>query len=590
MGRATGRSSSNSSKQPDNEKVDSATASCPLQKNTRTPCDVASLKVEDGASGRSLEISKSNTKEPPPPGTPARILPALARYDAVLELLSAANEYTGNSKDAKEKNASLGLVAMRVGTCPLKQHVALKIEPLNAVDAQDRHVLDGNTCPAPVKVLGRALFTDKGPAKWIAPFWIFGEENIKQLKVSAESCGVLAEGKPNRALKCLVRVYRDDEYKLTFQVPAFHKFKREWKAEEDIKGTVTRESSYEHSIRGDKVAEESHKTTRSNNASGRTDYTTGKYGGKDQQGTYLAQEYGRGIKDGVAQIERTSESAERSGPVSLYRDESTQKVTSTKTVANGAQFVFDVEAQKELKPTLSLKRNGNEVDFTKAINDLINLQQRLVKSFNEIKNWVPKVGWWVEIDLSILIGEIEGSWGNRYPEKPKDGDRYKLVEQYFDLDFNLKLIDYSVSLEAGIDFKSPEILDFIGGGRLLEVILKIQGKISGEVTVKEKLTSLADDKAIRVVGESTVDINVEGSITVLAIKYQAIGGVKGGIKFEGALVGSLRVVPHIEGEFGFVETIAYAIITSKRDGDSERFEKIIFEKKEIWKGNLPSTT
>lgn len=590
MGRATGKPSSNSSKQPDNEKVDSATASCPLQKNTKDPCDIASLKIEDGASGRSIEISKSRVKETVPEEAPPHIKTHLASYDAVFELLSAPALTTGNSKNAKEKNASLGLVATRIGVCPLKQHLALNIIPLDLIDAQDRHVLDGNTCPAPVKVLGRAHATDKGPASWIAPFWKFGEEQVKQLAVGAESCGVLAQGKPNKTLKCLVRIYRDDVYTLTFQVPAFHNFKREWKAEKNVKGTVTRESSYEHSIRGDKVFEESQQIQKNVNPSQRTDYITNTSGAMNAQGNYQTQQYAEGVKKGVTVSEQQRTLTERSGSPGLGRADKTYTATTTTTSNEGRKFVFDVNAQKEFKPTVSLKRNGNEVNFTKAVNDLINLQQRLVKSFNEIKNWVPKVGWWVEMDLSILTGEIEGNWGNRYPEKPKDGDRYKLVEQYFDLDFNLKLIDYSVSLAAGIDFKSPEILDFIGGGRLLEVILKIQGKIFGEVTVKEKLTSLTEDKAVQIVGDSTMDINVEGSVTVLAIKYQAIGGVKGGIKFEGALVGSMRVVPHIEGEFGFIETIAYAIITSKRDGDSERFEKIIFNKKNIWKGNLPSTT
>lgn len=63
----------------------------------------------------------------------------------------------------------------------------------------------------------------------------------------------------------------------------------------------------------------------------------------------------------------------------------------------------------------------------------------------------------------------------------------KLVEEFFDIDFKLEVIDYSVELSAGIDFRSPELFKWFG----LEfaVIFKMAGKLSGAVAVTAKLTS-----------------------------------------------------------------------------------------------------
>lgn len=523
MGRATGNT------QPDNEKVDSATAECPLKKNTRVPCDVESLQVEDGASGRSLKVmsSKNRVVEFAPKEAPLYIKANLLLYDAVLELLSSYTNYGGNAENAEKKNVKLKISTKTVGKCPLNKHLAIKVAPLNSLDKEDAKEWI-NKKPETLKIMARPHATDRSLGKWIAPFWQFGEAQVKQLVVSAESCGVLKKGKPNRALRCLVRVYRDDVYKLTFQVPAFKKIKRERKAAIDVKGTVTKESSSEHSTWGSKEYEASNKTS------------------------------------------------------------TTSKGVSTST--GSEKFVFDVDEQDDIKPTLSLKRNDKEVDFTKAINDILKLQEKLTESLNEIKKWVPKVGWWVEVDLSILTGEIEGSWGHRYPKTPADGARYKLVEQFYDIEFKLKLLDFSLTLGAGIDFSSPAVFDWFAGGKALEVILKAEGKLTCEVAVNKTFSSSGESDPVAVAGEGKADIYLQGKITVLAVTYEAKGGVTGGLEFKGSLVGSFLVTPQIDGMIGFVETKLYAKFVDGVREREEEFEVVIFNKKEIWKGKLPSTT
>ena len=93
-----------------NEEFNTSTAKCPnVVPNTRESCDIDLLKVGDTASGRSVEITRSCTKDLVPKDAPPRVVKALYRYDAVLELLSAYDRYTGDSKDAKEKNVKLVL-------------------------------------------------------------------------------------------------------------------------------------------------------------------------------------------------------------------------------------------------------------------------------------------------------------------------------------------------------------------------------------------------------------------------------------------------------------------------------------------------
>lgn len=579
MGKATGKPSSSSSKQPDNEKVNSATASCPLQKNTKKPCDVASLKVADGASGRSLEISKSRITDPALKD--AQLLMWLLNYDAVLELLSSYTNYGGNDENAKKKNVKLNISAVPVGSCPLNKHLAIKVVPLDSRDKEDGKEWV-NTTPDTLNILGRSRAKDHGLGQWLGPFWQFGEAHVKQLLVTAESCGVLASGKPNRTLKCLVRIYRDDIYTLKFSVPSFKSFSHDIEAKVDRHGTVSRESSSEASRFGDKVRVEKHSSE--TNAAKGTDFKSSEYGGVDKDGVYHSQKFGQGTKDNNFSMERTATRTTQDGIPGLIRGGTTE---TYKVDTKGKEtFVGKLEPQK-IKPSISLKRNDTELDFTKAANQLLDLQGTITKTLNDIQKWVPDIGLKLKVELSIMTGEITGSWGNRYPETPKDGERYKLVEEFFDIDFNLEVIKYSVVLSAGIDFSSPKLFEWIG--LKFEVILKVAGKLFGEVVAKAKLTSLAVFEPLRVTGDSTLDIFAHGKITALGITYEAKGGVTGGIKFEGTLVGGLRVTPHIDGEFIFVQTKAYVKLVKEVSERSKRFETVIFEKKEIWKGKLPNT-
>ena len=73
----------------------------------------------------------------------------------------------------------------------------------------------------------------------------------------------------------------------------------------------------------------------------------------------------------------------------------------------------------------------------------------------------------------------------------------------------------------------------------------------------------------------------------MGYKYNAKGGIKGGISFEGALIADFDTVPQIKGEFNFVETVVYAFFKEGKRR-SRTWEKVVFKKKEIWKGSIPN--
>ena len=86
-----------------NEGVITSVAQCPnAVPNTRQSCDVEKLKISDSTSGRSTEISRSMIKDLVPKEAPARLLTSLYRYDAVLELLSAYEKYSGACQISQE--------------------------------------------------------------------------------------------------------------------------------------------------------------------------------------------------------------------------------------------------------------------------------------------------------------------------------------------------------------------------------------------------------------------------------------------------------------------------------------------------------
>jgi hypothetical protein len=566
-------------------KCDSATQSCPYQTNRTKPCDVDRLTLTDSTSKRHV-LAKIPTARRPPlaagADAPARVKELSQKYDVVLEVVG---DFPTESPKPLEKVVKLQIDAKYEGNCPTKTHSLVTLTPLGEAKPEEGPQTWHLSSPAPVEILALSGPGDKGggPAKWLSPFWFFAND-VKELEVVAESCGVRTSGKPRTTLNGLVRVYRNDVFTLSCKVPAFKKWKGEKGGSKDLKGTRETKSSSSTETWGRTTSEQS-STTSVNQKKG--DSTTEQVvGGRDGAG-YARLSETSGTKGGQAYLAEDEKYTERSGVPGLTSKGAS--VTQSDSTDEGQKLVFALEPT-ELSPTVSLKRNGHEVDFTKFINDLINLHQRISKAWNDIQHWVPKIGWSASFELSLLEGEISGEWGTKATDKWKS-ESYCWVDRYYDIRFGVKVLSYKLEISFGVDFSIPSLLDWFGDAKLFEVVLKAAGAISGEASLSKTIAGSAPTEPVQIDGSSKLEIYVQGKVSALGYTYDAKGGVEGGIKFAGHLICSWTDCPHILGKAFFIETKLYARFIDGVTGDhSDQYERVIFKEKDIWQGALPEIT
>ncbi|WP_157237808.1 hypothetical protein [Desulfobacter curvatus] len=545
-----------------------------MNTNTTIPCDVYSLVVSEAISNKSLDCSKKLRKEPFPANAPNHLKNYFSTYDLILE---AVSEYKTSDPAPLKNVASLSIETSSIWTCPLGKHILIAVTPLGNYDAHKTWL---NTTVQGYKIEGLSTEKDKAVniGKWLSPFWVFGDDYIKEFRIDAEGCGVRDEGDPLTNLNALVRVYRKDDYELYFKIPPFKKIKRSRAGSVDAKGNkvISQSESLE---RGGQMQSES-SSVRTVNKKEHTDYTTETLGAKDGAGyTTLSESSGKKKNnDYVAESEKYQE-----GRGSVTVNDSTDE---------GEEFLFELERQDEIKPTVSLKRNGSEVNFTKAINDIVNLQYTLMQAWNDIKEWVPKIGWSAELEISLMVGTVSGKWGYRVGNL--HGPRFVAVERYVDIFFNMDVVTYKASVMFGVDFGSFDVLDWFGVGKT-EIILKVEGSISGGASVSDTIKTngqqgfTGNDSEVK--GNSSVDLFVQGRVMVVGYGYEAKGGVTGGLKFEGKLTADFDNPPAVDGKFFFEETKIYARFYDAVEGErSKQYERIVFKRKNIWTGKIPNTS
>jgi hypothetical protein len=149
----------------------------------------------------------------------------------------------------------------------------------------------------------------------------------------------------------------------------------------------------------------------------------------------------------------------------------------------------------------------------------------------------------------------------------------------------VKVLSYKLGISFGVEFNIPELLKKYG---LPEITLLAEGTIMGDAGVSKVLVSSEPAEPVAIQGNSKVDIKVRGSVNAFGYRYEAEGGVEGGIQFEGQLLCRWHDCPHIAGKVFFIETKAYARLIDGVSGNhSKRYDKIIFKEKEIWAGQIP---
>ena len=140
----------------------------------------------------------------------------------------------------------------------------------------------------------------------------------------------------------------------------------------------------------------------------------------------------------------------------LYAYASSQSLTTT------AKFTQDPN-KISLFDGISLERNAAlvNIDALDVILGVISLVSRFTKAIKNFKDYVPKIGWYIDFDVKVLEGILELSWGWR------ETSTYR-VYYYLGLGVNLNIFEIMLEIGFGVSVAN------IGG----QVCIQFKGGVS----------------------------------------------------------------------------------------------------------------
>lgn len=198
--------------------------------------------------------------------------------------------------------------------------------------------------------------------------------------------------------------------------------------------------------------------------------------------------------------------------VSVSHSRSVRATALKDVVFVNAQQGYSVSVQKDTRPPaekaldyVTLERNTArlDLDVLKFIGIAIDLTKKIHKLKSAIRNGVPEVGWYWDVNVSILEGELACGWG--WQEETGPGVYYSCG-----LGAELTLLSVNGSLGAGID-------NLIATA---QAVVELTGEITAKVEPAEiRIGGSESSPETRELGE------VGGSITLDAYAELEAGGI-----------------------------------------------------------------
>jgi hypothetical protein len=574
---------------------------------TRQPCDVDLLMMTDFQTGVFVKAT-AKLADKPVKDAPPHLVDDLKQFDIVLE---RAVDYegmriAGTSRNAEKPKIKLDLqVGTRiVGSCLHADHPLIKMSPMGLTHAEpkadrqwkavksDRMQMEG--WPSLDKAAANAGHSG---VSLFAPLWVFGA-NPQSWRVSAESCAIRESGKPLGSLSGLVRIYSHDEYEFSFSFPAAVGFSASKSGSVNVKGSHKHDTSTSLSQFGQTVSstEKSDATNRDGSRSSSSSSSTLENGVLNTEGGKAEWD-----ANGKLQSATLSSNKQTTGDSKLILVRNTNSAsgkleggqyTGSGKYSQGQYVNEDFDQESEFRPMISLKKNDRELDVTKFLNNLFNLEAKIKKAITDIKDLVPSVGWKVSLDLKVLEGSITGKWGVQNAEDvdSKSGkpiyayqtDRYVAVRKYYGFEFAVTVFGATLTLMVGVEVKVNAVFWDVG-----ELTIKLEGKLAGEVGLKWSVTNDIPVAAPRM--EATLKGSVCGVCRANAAGYQLVDAnaqLDGGLKFTGVPHVGLSESPRIEATLDLLATsVTYWGVVGKEPPDPVKVN-IYEEKPGIWQGNL----
>ncbi|NQZ06096.1 MAG: hypothetical protein HRT35_02955 [Algicola sp.] len=512
--------------------------------NTQVPCDVGGLKLEFiDSSGKTYSAVAFNTlsnrsPEPPPPNVGFHITEQYKKafeYDVILEAIAPA--FRADDTDLK-KATFRAAIENPIGTCPTNEHVLVAMQNTKT---ENRDGLQGrqtwlNSSIASMDIYGKALPIDNQTGKFNLTdvLYIFQDtqapKHVKDIYVTATSCGVRDDGQPpNKIIRGLIRVYREDKYVLEITVPSLMGKKSAYKEERNTKGEKT--------------------LTQAKWAGGNT--TTEKWKNGDLK------EYGESDRDHF--------------------------VTSTSTLDDSTDVQNSQTDTKKLKKFAKLTRNGHELGVLNTINSIIKVREMIVngvKFIDELKNSVPQVGFGWSFELDVLAGTITGEWGIQ-SGADFDSAEYKWIEPYGKINLDLALLKLKFEASFGVECKSADILNWFGR-TAFEIIIKATVIITLDCTVKKTIQLVGNDQNEDVLWTNSFaskgEINAQFKVNVFGYGMDSKSGVIISITADFVVEKPFRVKATVERN----EAYLYAYFAIGKS-TSERWKKVLCKKSTIMK-------
>ena len=485
-------------------------------KNTKIPCDVTLLQVTV-ATGEGpvadFQATKRRIYEPAPPKAPTRIVTDLSSYDFVIEAVSADSLATDeNGAPATKEIASTTIAATWYGSCPSQTHPLVVMHPLaNANSSFEKQWQSGS--PPKIKMPGpKAGFLAREFA-WAR----FPKVNPMAIEVTAKSCGVRFDKTPVNELKSLLRIYAKDDWTVELKLPALSERKGSGSKKKDLSsGEVTSEVKTSVSSFGSPVSK--------------------------------------------SEFSATSDS----GGKTLKGSETVGDSSSGTYMESSSQFGGDDKPKEEAPegmPSLTVSRNGAQLDVVKLVNGILNVIRKGKEAFfdfEQLLTIVPKVGYTLDLSFTFLEGSFKYKRGYRV-SKTLCGDRYTAVTGYVDVSGAVKIIEASIEMGIGFDITIPNIVDWFATKNIFEVLVKLAGKITlkceVECTVKVQENT---ETEVELKPAAGFKVSLVASAMLLGIGIRTETGVKSdGLYLKGKAVFSSDAPPEFSIDTGLASGEAY---------------------------------
>lgn len=545
-----------------NKSAGSTTQSCPANQNKTVPCDVEDLElVFTDSSGALHKAVANDSRTVRENALQPKDLPYLkdskyikvGLYDAVLEVIAPAL-----STDATEvKKATVAAnVNKPIGVCPKSEHPKIVMRNPRYEDNDGLKSSQSWTLQSvmPMDIYGRAMKVDDHVGKfYLRDVFYFFEDSrspshIKEITVEANACGVRDDGKkPNKRLKGLIRVYREDKYTLEVSIPSVVSKNASFKDERNVKGERT--------------------TTQARWAGGPTE--TSKYG--------------------------------RNGDMTEYAESDAGLFYEENATLDGN--INEIDRQKDLKLSefAKLTRNGRQLGGLDTINNIIKTRKTIIDGFSfidELKKAVPQVGFGWSFKLDVLAGTIAGEWGIEAGSN-HDTAEYKWVEPYGQINMAMSLLKMELAAFFGVECTSPAILNWFKRPAW-EVVAKVELKIGLDCRIEKKIKLVGKDGANKVnkIGKegsnnpddmekvlwinnfnSTGEIYAQFKVTVTGYGMDAKAGVAASMSAEFTIVKPFKV--RAKGKRN--EAYLYAYFTHFKRKKSPPWKKTLCREKVILK-------